>query len=184
MLPIAKKTFLIHSLTSCLYSHTILFPVSYAKTPEAHIFLYALPAFSKVRNENYLLVFSRFDDAGNLFFYSGLSCPFAFSEHANPVCLENAYSSVSFLYMVQVRLGFTYYLTREEKKGNQVRESHEAVYDISQRPDGFQLQEDCGSQHGDVAHAVHRDGLRAEEVFPAAFPIVVPSDDGGESKER
>ena len=74
--------------------------------------------------------------------------------------------------------------TRKPEKGDEVWNGHEAVYDIGQRPDGFQLQEDCGSQHGDVAHAVHRDGLRAEEVFPAAFPIVVPADDGGESKER
>ena len=36
--PFYRKTFLIHSLTSCLYSHTFLFPVSYAKTPEAHFF--------------------------------------------------------------------------------------------------------------------------------------------------
>ena len=146
-------------------------------------FLYALPAFSKVRNENYLLVFSRFDDAGNLFFYSGLSCPFAFSEHADPVCLENAYSSISFLYMAQISLGFTYYLTGKEKKGNQVRESHEAVYDISQSPDFFKLEESSRGNDSDIYHAVWLNSLGTEEIYEAAFTIVVPAEDGREGEQ-
>ena len=76
-----------------------------------------------------------------------------FSEHADPISLENAYSSVSFLYMVQVRLSFTYYGTREEQKGNQVRECHEAIYDICQCPDFFELQECRGGNDGNEHHA-------------------------------
>ena len=116
-------------------------------------------------------------------FYLCLSCPFVFSEHADPIRLENAYSSVSFLYMVQVRLGFTYYGTGEEKKGNQVRECHEAIYDICQCPDFFELEECRGGNDGDVYYAIWLDSLSTKEIYEAAFTVIVPSQDGGEGKQ-
>ena len=85
--------------------------------------------------------------------------------------------------MVEVFLGFRRNDAGEAQEGDEVRDGHEAVDDISQRPDGFELEEDGRGQDGDVADTVELDGLCAEEVFPAPLAVVVPADNGGEGEE-
>ena len=42
----------------------------------------------------------------------------------------------------------------QAQEGNEVRDSHEAVHDIRQGPDGFQFEENGGCQDDDVADTV------------------------------
>ena len=85
--------------------------------------------------------------------------------------------------MVEIFSCLSYDDAGESQKGNQVWNSHETIDDIRQDPDGFKLQECAACDEDDEDDAIGKDALRAAEIDHAAFPIVVPSEDGGESEE-
>ena len=67
---------------------------------------------------------------------------------------------------------------------DEVRDGHETVYDISQDPDGLELQEGAGGYKDDEDQAIGQDALDAEQVQAGAFAVVVPAQDGRERKEH
>ena len=71
----------------------------------------------------------------------------------------------------------------EGEEGDQVRDGHEAVQNVGQGPDDIEVHEAAGKGHGDEDDAIGNDGFDAEEIDGATFPVVVPSEDGGESEE-
>ncbi len=71
----------------------------------------------------------------------------------------------------------------EGEEGDQVRDGHETVQNIGERPNDIEVHEAAGKCHRDEDDAIGHDGFDAEEINGATFTVVVPSEDGGESKE-
>ena len=86
--------------------------------------------------------------------------------------------------MSEVFLRFGYDDAREADEGDEVRNSHEAVYDISQDPDDVEFDESAAGDEGDEDDAVRQDAFDADEVFDAAFTVIVPAEDGREREEH
>ena len=80
-------------------------------------------------------------------------------------------------------LCFCYDYAGESNEGNQVWNRHETVYDVSQCPDDFQLEEGCRRNKKNKYDTVRNNSLGACQVDYTAFTVVVPSQDGGESKQ-
>ena len=83
--------------------------------------------------------------------------------------------------MLEVKLGFS---NNHAAQSNQVRNSHETVYDISDNPNHIQLQEYAQAYQHDIHDAVRHDAFYAEEIFSTALAVVAPADDGGESEQH
>ena len=86
--------------------------------------------------------------------------------------------------MIHIFLRLTDTDARQEKKSNQVRNSHESVHDIRKNPDGFQLEERAAGNEKDKNQTVRENALRPHEINHAAFAIVVPAQYRRESKEN
>ena len=85
--------------------------------------------------------------------------------------------------MSEVFLRFGYDDAREADEGDEVRNSHEAVYDISQDPDDVEFDESAAGDEGDEDDAVRQDAFDADEVFDAAFTVIVPAENGRKSEQ-
>lgn len=85
--------------------------------------------------------------------------------------------------MVEVLFRFGNDDAGQADQGDQVRDSHEAVYDVGEYPDSFEFQKCAGSYEADEDEAVGQDAFNAEEVLAGAFTVVVPAEDGGEGKQ-
>lgn len=88
-----------------------------------------------------------------------------------------------FFQVIEVFFRFCYDDTAQADEGNEVRDSHQTVYDIGQNPDDVEFNEGAAGDEGDKDNAVRHNAFNADQVFNAAFTIVVPAEDGRESKE-
>ena len=85
--------------------------------------------------------------------------------------------------MLEIPLCFRDDYTGKSKKGNQVRNGHETVYNIRKRPDFFKLHESASCDNGDIAQAVRSNPFDTHKVYEAAFTVIVPAENGGESEK-
>ena len=108
---------------------------------------------------------------------------FLFLSLSDSSCFVGFEFGVADFEVFEVFLGFCDDDACEAQEGNKVRDGHEAVDDICECPDGFEFQEGSGCEDDEKEDSVEEDALGAEEVFPAAFAVVVPSEDGGEGEE-
>ena len=72
---------------------------------------------------------------------------------------------------------------RERDERDEVRDGHEAVDDVREDPDGFELEERAGGDEHDEDEPVGQHALRAEEVDAGALAVVVPAEDRREREE-
>ena len=73
--------------------------------------------------------------------------------------------------------------TAEADEGDQVWNCHEAVDDICENPDDIQFNESAAGYENDEDNAVRHNALYADEVFRAAFTVIVPAQNGRKGKE-
>lgn len=85
--------------------------------------------------------------------------------------------------VLEIPLCFRDDYTGKSKKGNQVRNGHETVYNIRKRPDFFKLHESASCDNGDIAQAVRSNPFDTHKVYEAAFTVIVPAENGGESEK-
>ena len=73
---------------------------------------------------------------------------------------------------------------RECNQRDEVRDGHEAVDDIGEDPDGFELEEGTGGDQRDEDQAVGQHTFVAEEVDAGALAVVVPAENRREGEEH
>ena len=64
--------------------------------------------------------------------------------------------------MGKITFCFSHDSTGQSQEGNQVWDRHETIYDVSQDPDGFQLQESAEANEDDENNALRHDALDAK----------------------
>ena len=77
------------------------------------------------------------------------------------------YDHFFFFQMSEVFLRFGDDDARQADEGDEVRDSHEAVDDISQDPDDVEFDERAAGDEGDEDDAVRHDAFDADEGFDA-----------------
>ena len=87
------------------------------------------------------------------------------------------------LQVVEILGSFSYHHAGQGQQGNQVRNSHESIDNICQNPDGFKFQKCAARNQCDKDDTVRKNSFGTSQVNHAAFAVVVPSEDGGESEE-
>ena len=91
---------------------------------------------------------------------------------------------IKFPFAGQVAFGFCHNDAGQGNQGNQVRDGHEAVYDIGQNPDGFEFEETAAGNQCNEDYAVGHDPFGTEEIDAGALAVVVPAQDSGEGEEH
>ena len=86
--------------------------------------------------------------------------------------------------MSKVGFGFGYDDTGQADECDEVRNSHEAVYDVRQDPDDVQFQEGTAGDEDDEHDTVWHNALDTDQIFHAAFAVVIPAKDSRKGKER